>query len=150
MSETPVSENEKKETGLSALFSLTFLKYIFSAVSSCLLDLGLFKLFCVLFDGNAWLFSTGLYITVATFLARILSAGYNYLLNYRVVFKSESSHARSLSRYVLLCVVQVCVSALLVTVLHRFIGGEELLCKLPVDFCLFLVNYFIQREHVYK
>ncbi|MCR4764369.1 MAG: GtrA family protein [Lachnospiraceae bacterium] len=128
----------------------TFFKYMISSLSSSLIDLVLFRIFCAIFDGNAWLFKTGLYVATATVLARIISAAYNFLINYTVVFRSDASRLGSLVRYALLAAGQMCMSALLVTVLHRIFGGEELFVKIPVDLFLFLVNFFVQRQFVYK
>ena len=50
-----------------------FFKYFFSSASSCVVDLILFLVFCRLFE-KKW----GLYVAIATILARIISAIYNY------------------------------------------------------------------------
>ncbi len=63
----------------------TFIKYIFSAGTSFLLDLGLFKLFTLIFKSSIGDYA----IIVGTVLARILSSFYNYLMNRNAVFKSD-------------------------------------------------------------
>ena len=128
----------------------TFAKFIFSSLSSCVIDIFLFWAFCRLFVWLDVLRAGSLYVTVSTVGARVISATYNYLINYRVVFHSSSSRAASLTKYVTLAVVQMSLSAILVTAFHYAIGGREVLIKIPVDTALFFVSYFIQREIVYK
>lgn len=126
------------------IFGAVFLKYLFSSLSSFLLDIGLFQLFCFFFAGLPG------YIFMSTASARILSAAYNYLINYKVVFKSEKSHVSSLPKYTLLAFIQMGLSAILV---HAFVtllpGAPEFLYKMPVDVCLFILSFYVQRRFVY-
>lgn len=125
-----------------------FGKFLFSSLSSSVVDLVLFSLFCGVLRGMAGLPVN--YIVLATVLARLLSAVYNYLLNYRVVFKSRAGHGGAAARYALLAVCQMLCSALLVKWLFGLVGGSELLVKIPVDVLLFFISFQIQREFVYK
>ncbi len=126
---------------------MIFGKFLFSSLSSSVVDLAFFSLFCHFFRGRQWGSIT--YIMVATVLARILSATYNYSVNYKVVFKSRGSLLTTLSRYVLLAVLQMSCSALLVNMLYPLLGGAEVLVKIPVDVLLFFLSFIIQREFVY-
>ncbi|MCR5674201.1 MAG: GtrA family protein [Lachnospiraceae bacterium] len=127
-----------------------FLKFVISSLTSSLIDLGLFHLLCVFLADIRVLSETGIYLSIATYAARLVSATYNYLVNYYIVFGSQSSRIRSLSKYILLALAQVSVSAVLVTVLYGFIGGREVFVKIPVDLCLFVISYFVQKKFVYK
>ena len=82
-------------------------------------------------------------------MARVLSALYNYLLNFKVVFQSDGTVRSTLPRYVLLAVVQMSFSALLVGKLYPLVGGLEVFVKMPVDILLFFGSFIIQREFVY-
>lgn len=126
---------------------MIFGKFLFSSLSSSVVDLALFSVFCYFFRQMEW--GTVSYITVATVAARILSAFYNYTLNYKVVFQSEGSLKTTLSRYVLLAAVQMGLSAFLVNLLYPLFGGAEVLVKMPVDVLLFFLSFVIQREFVY-
>lgn len=126
---------------------MIFGKFLFSSLSSSVLDLALFSLFCFLMRDMQWGSIT--YVMAATVFARILSALYNYSLNFKVVFQSESSVKSSLPRYILLAVVQMSLSALLVGYLYPLFGGMEVLVKIPVDVLLFFLSFVIQREFVY-
>lgn len=127
---------------------MIFGKFLFSSLSSSLVDLTLFSVFCFFLRGMHW---GGIsYITAATVFARILSALYNYSLNLKVVFQSEGKITRTLPRYVLLALLQMSLSALLVGKLYPLFGGMEVLVKIPVDVVLFFLSFVIQREFVYK
>ncbi|NBJ92731.1 glycosyltransferase [Parablautia muri] len=126
---------------------MIFGKFLFSSLSSCIIDLVLFSMFCFFMRDMQWGDLT--YIMLATVLARILSALYNYLINLKIVFQSESSVKTSLPRYALLAVVQMLLSGFLVDRLHSVFGGVEVLTKIPVDVLLFFLSFVIQREFVY-
>ena len=121
---------------------------MFSSLSSSVVDLVLFSVFCYLLKGQVW--EKLPYIMVATVCARVLSALYNYAINYKVVFQSQSSIGKTISRYILLAIVQMACSALLVNFLYPFFGGAEVWVKIPVDVGLFFVSFVIQREFVYR
>ncbi|EJW97655.1 dolichyl-phosphate beta-D-mannosyltransferase, partial [gut metagenome] len=87
-----------------------FLKFIVSSLSASVLDLVIFTMFCTLLRSQ-W----SIYVTVATIVARVLSATYNYIINYKLVFKSEQSHTASSIKYFCLAILQMMLSALLVT-----------------------------------
>ena len=131
-----------------------FIKYLFASLSSCVIDLALFALFCALLKQRLPAAPAPLngipYVAAATVLARILSATYNFTVNYKVVFRSREKVAGSAARYILLAAVQMLLSAVLVT------GGTALLPVLPevlvkavVDTVLFLVSYYVQRKYVF-
>ncbi len=131
-----------------------FITFIFASLSSSVVDIGLFALFCRLFRKGILqmpaILSRVPYVAAATVLARILSCTYNFTVNYKVVFQSSEHVGRSAARYLTLAAVQMSLSALLVT------GGvlllpalPEVLIKVVVDTCLFLISYYIQRKYVF-
>ena len=128
------------------IFGVMFLKYVFSSLSSCVIDLILFAFFCKLLrgGGGSW------YVMAATVAARVISAVYNYLINYRFVFRSNKSYSGSAMRYATLAIIQMCASALLVTGgVMLFRGVSETLIKVVVDGCLFFISYYVQRKVVF-
>lgn len=132
---------------------LLFGKFLFSSLSSSVLDLLLFALFCRMFKSGAaytGVFSGVPYIVTSTVAARVLSAIYNFLVNYKVVFKSNAGIAKAAFRYFLLALFQMFCSAFLVNGLHGFFGGSEVMLKVPVDVFLFFASFVIQREFVYR
>lgn len=126
------------------MFGWQFLKYAFSSGSSCLIDILLFWLFCKAFAGV-----TG-YIALATALARIISATYNFVINYKLVFSSKKKATSSVWKYIVLALCQMGASALLVTVGCMVLPfAPEVAVKLVVDSVLFFLSYYIQRRFVF-
>lgn len=131
----------------SIRISMIFGKFLLSSFSSSIVDLVLFSLFCFLLKEKQWGGIT--YIMASTVLARVLSALYNFTMNYKIVFQSKESIWITLPKYVLLALVQMTLSALLVNWLYPFFGGAEVFVKIPVDVFLFFASFVIQREFVY-
>lgn len=129
------------------IFAGRFLKFIFSSLSSSILDLILFSLFCSVLKKKY----PGVYVGIATVAARIFSAAYNYTINYRIVFRSRENVATSGLRYLLLAVLQMLCSATLVTILVKaFPAFPELLPKIAVDTVLFFISYKLQQKLVFR
>ena len=126
----------------------TFLKYIFSAGTSFLIDLILFKLFSVLFKSSIGDYA----IIIGTVLALILSSFYNYLMNRNAVFQSDKKgmDTKTFVKYYILLVIQMLVSSGLVFIGYRLLKIEELFVKIPVDILLFMVNYFVQKKFIFS
>lgn len=125
-----------------------FLKFIFSSLSSSVIDLALFALFCAML--NEVSFGKVGYIFVATVIARVLSSIYNFIFNYKTVFKAKGSLFSAIMRYAILAVIIMVASGFAVDKLHAIFPVVELAIKIPVDVLLFLVSFYAQREFVYK
>ena len=80
----------------------------------------------------------------------MLSAVYNFGINYRVVFQSGAAVWKSALKYFLLAALQMGCSAFLVSLIYSFTGGWEIAVKIPVDVALFFLSFWIQREAVYR
>lgn len=118
---------------------IRIIKYLFSAGSSFGIDLILFSVFNDIFDN----------IVLATVFARILSSLYNYFLNSRVVFKSYTKS--SIFKYYLLAIIQMFVSAGAVSLLSGLFNKvNDTIIKFFVDIVIFIVNYFVQKEFIFK
>ena len=123
-----------------------FFLYIFSSLSSSVIDFVLFILFCNLFRDK---YET-LYILFATVLARIASCTYNFIFNYNKVFKSDEPLVKSITKYAVLSVFILLCSALLVTILVKLTSPTyEVLFKCTVDTILFFVSYKIQQKVIF-
>ena len=129
---------------------MIFGKFLFSSLSSSVLDLVLFGLFCKTLQAASGFLGELPYIVGATVMARIVSAVYNFLLNYKVVFRSSAGIAMTAVKYCALAVCQMLCSAFLVNELFHLIGGYEVAVKIPVDVLLFFLSFVIQREFVYR
>lgn len=122
-----------------------FARFLLASFSSFLADILLFALFVWLLKGKS-----AQYILYATVSARILSSAYNYLVNKNGVFKNRDKGVGTLVRYYALCVIQMLLSAGLVTLCYRYLMGSETVWKIVVDGLLFLVSFQIQREWVFS
>lgn len=125
-----------------------FFKFIVSSLSSSIVDLVLFTLFLSLLEERS--FGSISHIMMATILARILSAIYNFTVNYKVVFKSRDNAGRAIIKYACLAVFIMLASGFLVEGIYGLLAIPEVLIKIPVDVLLFLVSFWVQREFVYK
>lgn len=125
-----------------------FFKFILSSFSSSIVDLLLFTVFLyVLEDISLGSFSS---IMLATILARILSAAYNFMINYKVVFKSSNNAKTAVVKYALLAVCIMFASAFFVDRIYAILQIPEILIKIFVDVLLFLISFMVQREFVYR
>ena len=123
-----------------------FAKYIFSSLSAFVIDIILFSIFINVFTNINLDDKTK--ILFATILARIISAFYNFKINAKVVFKNMTKS--SYIKYAILVLIQMFVSAFGVTYLSRKIGIDLTGIKVIVDMIIFIVNFVIQREFVFK
>ena len=118
-----------------------FIKYILGSFSSFLIDIGLFTIFLKFIHVSNAIF-------ICTVLARIISSYYNYLINSKIIFKKMSK--MSLIKYYILVVIQMCMSGLCVTLFSKILSMNTTWIKVLVDLVIFLVNFIIQREWVFK
>lgn len=129
------------------IFFESFVKFLVSSMSSCLIDLILFYLLSTYLLKDLGLLKVGL----STVIARIISATYNYTINYNIVFNSNESHVKAGFKYLCLALVQMLSSAGLLTLgVMIFSKSSEIFVKIIVDSLLFIISYYIQREVVYK
>ncbi len=127
-----------------------FFKYILSSCASAAIDLLAFWLLHMLLGGVLGNFA----VAICTALARAISSFVNFNINKSLVFGSEGSYGKTIVRYYILCVLQLCVSALLVWLLGKLFATSAswvlTLLKAVVDTCLFFVSYRIQRKWVFR
>lgn len=121
-----------------------FAKYIVSAVSSFAIDVILFNIFLMLLNQK----NVPNSIIIATIIARIISSLYNFKLNAKMVFKNMNS--KSLIRYIILVIVQMLVSAFGVQYICKLLDINPTVIKIIVDIIIFMVNFVVQREFVFK
>ena len=133
-----------------------FIKYIFASLSSFVVDIVLYHLFCMLFAdlfpaASLSFTDVGMGVFMATVSARVISAIYNYLINYKFVFKSRASKGSSLTKYALLAIIQMCVSAGVVSLIaFLFHLQTTTLVKAIVDTLLFFLSYTVQQKLVFR
>lgn len=123
-----------------------FFKFIFSGLTSSILDLVMFTLIYYLLKNNI---SSKYIILVSTFGARAISSLYNYLMNRNIVFKSNNSN--TLVKYYSLCIVQAFLSWFFVDKLFDLLKvSTPTIVKIFVDLVLFMLSYQIQQRFVFR
>ncbi|MDO4749345.1 MAG: bifunctional glycosyltransferase family 2/GtrA family protein [Eubacteriales bacterium] len=131
------------------IYSL-ILKYMASSLASFLLDIGAFYVLMRLL-GSAL---GNMAILTATVGARIISSFFNFNMNKKLVFSARGNYRRALLRYYILCVIQMLISAGLVSLMSALLGNPEsgavTLVKTVVDTLLFFCSFHIQREWVFR
>lgn len=118
-------------------------KYIGASVISFLFEYVLFLVFCAVFKGMG---ETRILLSYA--LSRLLSGGLNYTLNRRVVFRSNAKN--TFIKYFLLWLTAGTLGSLGSYLICTVWGLPDIVCKILVDVPLFFMNYFIQREFIFK
>ncbi|MBS1419251.1 MAG: polysaccharide biosynthesis protein GtrA [Clostridia bacterium] len=131
------------------IFKIMF-KFLLSSAGSTVLDLAVFYLALRIFGPAMGKFAE----LGATAIARACSSFANFNANNAVVFGNKGHYKRALLRYYCLCIPQMLVSGLLVTLInHLFANTAPIiatLIKFVVDTCLFFISYGIQREWVFS
>lgn len=131
-----------------AIYKL-FGKYIFSSISAFAIDIILFNIFVKLINqSNVDSNIIEGRILYATIIARIISSLYNFKLNSKMVFKNLSKAA--FIKYVILVIIQMFVSAIVVNFLSSCWNINVTAIKIMVDVVIFMVNFVVQREIVFK
>ncbi|MEG3028986.1 MAG: bifunctional glycosyltransferase family 2/GtrA family protein [Oscillospiraceae bacterium] len=123
-----------------------FIKFLVSSSSSFLIDVTLFTILATFLRDIAPLY----YIFVSTAVARVVSAVFNYNLNKKTVFKNFEHNPLIVVKYILLCIVQLCLSAFFVEKLYYLLRINESIVKIMIDMILFFISFTIQREWVFR
>ena len=125
-----------------------FFRFAGSSLVCALTDLLLFALIAAALD-----LETAALVGIATVVARVVSGVLNFNLNRRWSFSDAGSAKGDVStqgvRYGALFLLQMCASALFVTVLSM-LPLPLVAVKALVDGALFVVSFFIQRNWVFK
>lgn len=121
----------------------SFIKYSIISILSFILDIIAFKIIILNIEGDNS-------ILIATIFARIISSAVNYILNKKVAFKSEKKISSTIIKYYTLCISQMFVSAITVTIIFNFTNFSETLIKVVVDTIIFMINFKIQRKWIFN
>lgn len=129
------------------IFALRLFSFLFSSLSSSLVDICLFWMFSRLFNTA---FPT-LYLSIATIVARVISATYNYTINYKVVFKSSEKHIIAILKYTgLACFIMLSSASLITMFNHLFPNRNIVFLKILIDITLFILSFIVQRSFVFR
>ena len=133
-----------------------FFKFMSASIMATVVDFILFTLL------NAWVLPmvmqpvylnvlhSDMRVVIATLGARAISAVLNFKLNENFVFNLKKCKGAG-GRYLVLCVLVAIVSGLAVGALTTLLPAvSPTVLKIPVDVTLFLLNYRIQQDWVFK
>lgn len=125
------------------------IKYVGSALCASIVDVGVFAL---LYYGllPSLTSSTPIALLIATVVSRLLSSVINYAVNRFITFGGKRISRKSIIKYYLLWLVQLCASYTLVTMFSLLFGGGEIVIKIIIDLLLALLSYQIQLRYVFK
>ncbi len=127
------------------------LKFGISSGLSALIELLAFTLVNMIFDLFLPELKTELSILIASVVSRVISSLCNYKMNRALVFRSGSEN--SFVRYIMLCIVQLLISATLVSLLTYLFTAKtfgQTVLKAIVDTALFFISFRIQKNWVFK
>lgn len=119
---------------------LVVIKYVLSSLATVLVDYSTFYMFI----------STGMSIMVSTYLARCCAAVVNFVVNREIVFKNKDKMMAQFLKYLLLVFSTGTISGLIVSNLSEMFGGHVFGIKIVIEFVLFLFNYYIQSQFIFR
>ncbi|MBO7121472.1 MAG: GtrA family protein, partial [Bacilli bacterium] len=120
--------------------------YILVAVTSFLIDFGLFAL--ISYFGPKEL---PLEVLVPYIGARLISGPYNFLMNNYIVFPGPEGFGRKLGRYAIVFVLNMCLGLGLLY-LFDFVFPKNVgltILKILVEAIIFVVNFFISKMFIF-
>lgn len=123
-----------------------FARFLFSSLSSFLLDILLFAFFAYLFRQSNLAYP----IIWSTVAARCISSLYNFAINKNHVFRIKDRRIQIVLRYYFLCGLEMILSAVGVQLLHTYLKISEVAIKIVVDLLLFVLSFCVQKEWVFK
>ncbi len=121
------------------------IKYSASSFVSFMLDYALYSLLAVMTAGLG-----SISLTVSNVVARLVSAGVNFIINRKLVFKSEQSVWKSSLQYFSLAVVILAGNTL---VLNRLVGNlsmNRFAAKMITEVFFFALSWMIQRFLIFR
>lgn len=124
-----------------------FFRFSVTSLISAAVDLGIAWFLLDLLRTASY--SVYMRILMATSVARVISIGFNYMLNRNFVFQ-KAPITRSLPRYLILCVIIIIFSATGVYALKIGLGINEKVGKIICDSLLYLLSYRVQQRWVFN
>lgn len=146
---TTVYENNNKASHFRAIRDSVRiykmpLEYVAVALTSSLLDFGAYYLLNTTL--NYGLFGS---IALSTVIARLFSGIYNFSLLFGLVYRGRSSLKGSAIRYLVLFLINMCLSFSLVYAFSLWTGFLSIIIKLFVEFLIFLLDFFFTSTFVF-
>lgn len=122
-------------------------KFIGASLSSFLID---YVLFLILRAAMGQMSDQNLAIVLSTVFARIVSSFFNFMVNRKIVFKSQQNFAATLIKYYVLAAFLLGANILLLMLFENVCHIPSWLAQILAQILLYTVSYFIQRMFVFK
>lgn len=119
------------------------LKFTLSSFSSFIVDYLLFALFTIVFP------HTAIFVFAANVCARVVSAFYNYTLNYSLVFHTERK-VRTAAEYFLLAMFILVMNNLILGVFVQILHFSVYPAKILTECILFIISWLVQKRVIFK
>lgn len=120
------------------------IRFAISSLLSAFIDLSIFTILTMILNNEI-----ATLVLISTITARIVSGIFNFTVNKRWSFESDSPFKKSFFKYFLLYILQLSLSILFVLMLSNT-QIHLTIIKLFVDGCLFIASYFVQKNWVFK
>ena len=91
----------------------------------------------------------GLPLVTANVIARLISAGFNFLVNKKLVFASDQPVLKELGAYALLAGLSLGLNTLVLMVLSYGIGIGPLIGKILTEIGMFFFNWLVQKKLIF-
>ena len=121
------------------------IRFSASSLASFVLDYGLFNLFLLILKMMGIAYS----LVIANITARVISATFNYQLNRKVVFKSDTSLKKSVFGYMTLA-TGILIGNTLLLQLFTTLGIASFVAKIIAEVMMFFISWLVQRKLIFK
>lgn len=92
-------------------------------------------------------------ITLTNYICRAMAGSLNFFINKKVVFRTKKKNITTAVRYLAVSVFVMLLSTELIVIINKLFLTEKntvaKFVKLPVDFAMFFVSYFLQKKWVF-
>lgn len=114
--------------------------YLFSSTSSFIIDIVVFSILSIWFN-----------IILSSYLARLISSIYNYIINKVIVFENKTKkNIKSFILYFLLVLINITISGFSVDFIYKNIHLNATITKVLIDTIIFIANYYLQKYIIFK
>jgi putative flippase GtrA len=122
------------------LLSSKLIKFLFVGGTATLLQFGFLTLFVE---------KIRILPVVASAGAYLLSAVYNYILNYRLTFKSKKRHAETLPKFLMVVGIGVLINTVVFAAAWEILG-LYLIAQTIAVFVTLVVNFLLHKYWIYQ
>ncbi len=117
-----------------------------SSFTGFLVDYGLYSMLLLFTAG----LGSAVSICLSNVVARVVSAGVNYSMNRKLVFRSEEGTAKTASQYFALAAGILAGNTLVLSLLTGLTGIDPMAAKILTEMAFFLVSWVVQKYVIFR